>query len=486
MKIKATIFTAALAVSAVSQTALANEFKPGSVRALGMGGSNVASTNNVDASYWNPAAYGFFGEESAAADNNNMNDKDVGLELNVDAGAYLFGPIAANITKASALPTTVIGAAGTFNSTQIKDAGLLVKGLSELDPAPGGVNLLAGVSLGARVSNYGLGIRSSAEVNASVAFDNNNIGLNLFNSFVGAAAPVVPAPVPPQYFSIAQRDQMIADLQLGVNGLTGPQANAVVAAYDLALSADPAAAGQQQVMASTLITIHSAPGDLTKNNTVLSTRGVVISEVGVTYGHNLGDNLSIGTVLKYIQADMIATDVFLLGNNNTNVTSFSRSNVETSTGLGIDLGVMYRIPDWQFGLTARNINSPSFEHKASGYVYTLKPQAKVGAAWIPSDTFTIEAGYDITKNTGAVAASESQYWNVGLEWDAFNVVAIRAGAFKNTAQNDIGVVPTLGLGLNLWAARIDLGAAVSSKKVVLEGKSTPVYAMGSLAITIDF
>jgi len=483
MKIKATIFTAALAVSAVSQTALANEFKPGSVRALGMGGSNVASTNNVDASYWNPAAYGFFGKESAV-DNNGMADKGFGLELNADVGAYLFGPIAANMTKASALPTTTIGAVGTLTPAGIKDAALLVDGLTSLDPTPGGVNVLAGASLGARVSNYGLGIRSSAEVNASISFDNNNTGLNLFSSFVAAGAPAVPLPVAPQYFTVLQRDQMIGDLQLGANAMTAAQANAVVAAYDASLVGTPTS--EQVAMVNALKTLHSAPGDLTKNNTVLSSRGVVISEVGVTYGHSLGDNLSLGTVLKYIQADMIATDVFLLGNNNTNATSFSKTNVETSTGLGIDLGVMYRIPDWQFGLTARNINSPSFEHKASGYVYTLKPQAKVGAAWIPSDTFTIEAGYDITKNTGAVAASESQYWNVGLEWDAFNVVAIRAGAFKNTAQNDIGVVPTLGLGLNLWAARIDLGAAVSSKKVVLEGKSTPVYAMGSLAITIDF
>jgi len=98
----------------------------------------------------------------------------------------------------------------------------------------------------------------------------------------------------------------------------------------------------------------------------------------------------------------------------------------------------------------------------------------------------LEVGYDLTKNAGAVANSESQYWNVGMEWDAFKVLALRVGAFQNTAQSDIGLVPTVGLGLNLWAARIDLAGAMSTKKEVVDGNDVPVYAMGSLAVTVDF
>ncbi len=470
----------------LSSAAIASEFKPSSVRALGMGGSNVASTKGVEASYWNPAAYGFFGEavESEAVDNNNLSGKDIGFTLNGDGGAYLFGTFAKNYNIAKALPSTVSNANGKFSSQQMVDAARLVQGVAKLDPRPGGVNMLGGATLGGRVANYGLGLRVFAEVNNTVRIDNQNSGLDLSNAFAGGATS--PVPIAPAYFSVSQRDKMIASLQTGGNALTAQQANAVVAAYDQALLNDNTAVGQQQVMTSTLITIHSAPGDLTKNNTVISTRGAVISEVGVTYGYSMNDNLSFGTVLKYLRADLIATDVLIFSNPNAKTTSFNRDNIETSSGVGIDLGAMYRIPDWQFGLTARNVNSPSFEHKASGYVYKLRPQAKVGVAWIPSNTFTVEAGYDITKNNGAVANSKSQYWNVGLEWDAFSILALRVGAFKNIAQNNIGLVPTLGLGLDLWAARIDLGAAVSSKKVMLDGKKTPVFAMASAAITMDF
>ncbi len=475
-----------VALSGLSSVSQASEFKPASVRALGMGGSNVASTKGVEASYWNPAAYGFFGERVAdeAVDNSNLSTKDVGFTINTDAGAYLFGTFEKNYNIAKALPNTVSNANGTFSSQQMVDAARLSQGVAQLDPRPGGVNILAGATVGGRVANYGLGLRVFAEVNNSVAIDTQNRGLDLVNAFAGGAS--LPAPAAPVYFSVPQRDQMIASLQTGGKALTAQQANAVVAAYDQALFQDKTAVGQQQVMTSTLITIHSAPGDLTKNNTVVSTRGVVISEVGVTYGYGINDNLSFGTVLKYLRADMVATDVLIFSNPNANTTSFNRGNKETSSGVGIDLGMMYRIPAWQFGLTARNVNAPSFEHKASGYVYTLKPQAKVGVAWIPSDTFTVEAGYDITKNNGAVANSESQYWNAGLEWDALSILTLRMGAFENIAQSDIGLVPTLGLGLDLWAARIDIGGAISTKRVVLDGKKRPVYAMASAAITMDF
>ncbi len=133
----------------------------------------------------------------------------------------------------------------------------------------------------------------------------------------------------------------------------------------------------------------------------------------------------------------------------------------------------------------QNLNSPSFESSA-GYVYELKPQAKVGAAWIPIDTVTVELGYDLTKNEGAVPSSKSQYWNVGAEWDAFNILALRIGAFENTAQSDIGLVGTFGLGLNMWAARLDVGGAVSTKTVTVDGSETPTYAMVSAALAVDF
>jgi len=477
-----------VAVLGLPVAAQAAEFAPSSVRALGMGGSSVASTHGVDASYWNPAAYGFFGEEPSEADNNQMGEKGFGVELDIGFGANVFGPLDANRLKLEGLsdPATVSG--NNLNATQIQTAASVVSGLSSLDPAPMGANIFVSGTLGARVSNYGLGVRTAVDLNSTITVDNVNVGFaDIFTAFTnGVTLPTLPAPT---YFTAAQASGMVNALTTNA-GLSVSDANAVVASYDIALAADTAAAGQQQQNADAMNTIANAAGtDLANNNTALSLRGVAISEVGFTYGYAINENLSVGGVMKLMQADIIAADTKIFASNTS--TSFDQNNAETSTAFGLDLGVMYRIPSWQVGLTIKNINTPSFEHSGAGtfanvpYVYEIKPQAKFGAAWMPMDTVSVELGYDLTENEGAVASSKSQYWNIGAEWNAWNVLALRLGAFENMSQ-DIGLVTTAGLGLNLWAARIDLGVAVSSNEVDFDGEKVPAYLAAALAIAVDF
>ncbi len=469
----------------LSGQALSAEFAPASVRALGMGGSSVASTHGVDASYWNPAAYGFFGREGAVSDNNRLAEKDFGLDVDAGLAAYTFGPLDANRIKIEALPDPST-LTGQLNATQIQQAAQVVSGLSTLDTSPMGANLSVNGTVGARVANYGLGIRAAVDLNSSITIDATNVGFgNVFTSFTnGVVLPTLPTTT---YFNAQQVNEMISALTTNA-GLTVGEANAVVAAYDQALAGT--AAGQEQQNTDAMIVIAQAAGtDLANNTTALSLRGVAIAEVGFTYGYAFSDNLSVGGVLKYMQADIVAWDTKLFSQNTS--ISFDRNNTERSTAFGLDVGVMYRIPSWQVGLTVKNINAPSFEHSGAGtfsntpYVYELKPQVKFGAAWMPMDTLSVELGYDLTENEGATAESKTQYWNFGLEWDAWKVLAIRVGAFNNMSQ-DIGIVPTAGLGLNLWAARVDLAVAMSSSEVVLDGSKVPAYLAGALAVAVDF
>ncbi len=68
----------------------------------------------------------------------------------------------------------------------------------------------------------------------------------------------------------------------------------------------------------------------------------------------------------------------------------------------------------------------------------------------------------------------------------FHAVALRLGGYKNIAQNDIGMVYTAGLGINLWAARLDIGGAMSTKKTQYQGKQYPREERVSAALNIDF
>ncbi len=268
-------------------------------------------------------------------------------------------------------------------------------------------------------------------------------------------------------------------------GYTADQAASVIIAYESAMTTNSGGIAPADA-ANNLITAATAPGDITQNNTKWALRGALVKEVGITYGYALNERLSIGGVIKYMQADLFDQKSTILGNQNNVPTSQSGLATETSTGFGLDLGAMYRMPSWQFGLVVRNVNAPSFTYSATGYVYKMDAQAKVGAAWMPSQDFTVELGYDVTKNKGAIETDESQYVNFGLEWDAWKVVAFRLGAYQNLAQSDFGVVTTAGLGLNLWAMRIDLAGAISSKQITFEGNTTPAYAMASLEVSSDF
>ena len=190
----------------------------------------------------------------------------------------------------------------------------------------------------------------------------------------------------------------------------------------------------------------------------------------------------------HIQADVFSESIAVFSNT-VDTATIDQNNLESITGVGLDLAVMYRITDWQFGGTVKNVNAPSFEH-SNGYVYEMNPQAKIGVAWMPSNEFTLEAGLDLTENQGALETNKTKYWNVGLEWDAWKVLAIRLGSYQNMADDSVGMVNTLGLGLNLWAARLDIAAAMSSKEITLNDNGTeetiPTYLSASAALTIDF
>ena len=490
MAVASSVFTATV----VSAT----EFRSSTVRALGMGGSNVASTTGVDATYWNPAAYGFFGEnddsaEAKSVDNNRLSEKAWGMDLGLDAGGKIFGPLDKNTTilKSLVAPSSIqtTNLTGSSVGQTVAKVAAFSDGISSLDPSPMGVGAFADAGTGVRIGSYGVNVRGTLDIGGTVVLDNQNAKLDVFNALLGGTVPGgTPSTVPVSptlYFTDAQRQSMYQGLTSAAGGLTGPEAVAVITSYETTLNANNPTNIQPQDAANNLVTAATAPGDITKNTTKWALRGALVKEVGITYGHAINDRLSIGGVLKYMQAELFDYQTDILATSGNTATS-NNGATETSTGFGLDLGVMYRMPSYQFGLSVRNINAPSFTYSATGYTYKMDPQAKVGAAWMPSPDFTLELGYDVTKNKGVIETDESQYVNFGFEWDAWQIVALRAGAYQNLAQSDIGLVTTAGLGLNLWAVRLDIAGAISSNKVAFEGKDVPAYAMASLALSSDF
>jgi hypothetical protein len=57
---------------------------------------------------------------------------------------------------------------------------------------------------------------------------------------------------------------------------------------------------------------------------------------------------------------------------------------------------------------------------------------------------------------------------------------------KNLAQDDIGMMYTAGLGISLWAFRIDAAGAMSKDKTTFDGKDYPRELRGAVQLAVDF
>jgi hypothetical protein len=101
-------------------------------------------------------------------------------------------------------------------------------------------------------------------------------------------------------------------------------------------------------------------------------------------------------------------------------------------------------------------------------------------------TVTLEADVDLTRNQSMLKEYETQYASVGFEWDLLHTLAIRLGQYRDLTSDDIGPVMTAGLGFNLFALRVDMGAAVSSKATEVGGTKLPSEARFNMELTADW
>ena len=208
----------------------------------------------------------------------------------------------------------------------------------------------------------------------------------------------------------------------------------------------------------------STPFTATQNgSTVLLTGKMALPafearQVAFSYAYAFSDKMfSFGVTGKLIQGAAYSGSTTLTGGSDVSIRdNFGKPTL--STAFGIDLGAIYRPSSWlRFGVVAKDLNQPTFDTPDGGEL-KLSPQVRGGLAINPYSSLTLTADVDVTSNKTLVPGVKSQVLSLGAEQTIFSeFLSFRLGGFKNMQDASTPFTPTAGLGLRIYAFRIDVG-----------------------------
>ena len=218
--------------------------------------------------------------------------------------------------------------------------------------------------------------------------------------------------------------------------------------------------------------------------------GVSMIEIPLSFGWALNESIAVGGNVKAMIGRVYGTDVLVFGDDIAGAIERADENYQQTVTWGIDLAVMFRLPMLNLGLTARNLNSPTFDAPTVGLItyqdYEIEPSATLGAAFIPVEWFTLAVDVDLTSNSTVLSNYDSQMLRFGGELNIYHLIALRGGYSYNLAEDDIGGLVHAGFGIDFWLMRIDLAGAMALKTTTYDGDTVPREARVGLQLAADF
>jgi len=424
-------------------TASAYEMKPVGFKAMGMGGTGVASTRGSLSGYYNPALLRFSDYTAEFSANVGVRLRESNVIDHVDTLDKInFETTLDNIAAKTVTPTdrnNIISAQSTLNQIGTNNAFMLS----------------ATPSLTAQLSDaMAIGIYANLDVGLRLNIDRNYLDL-IFKT--GASTYEVYDPSGSGSYSLSNpTDYQNSSLEYAVdNGLTY---------IDV----------ETMAMIETPISFAKA-----------------VDFVSGTYSYGLSVKpMSLVRSKQKVNLGKSADQADSEG---------EQYETTYKPTIGLDLGIAYRPQNSQvtWGLVGKNINSPKFKVDttpdataiANGAIalqdYKIDPFFRAGLS-VPvfDDTAEFAFDADLTKSDTLIVGEESQNIGVGLELHPSSWFSFRVGAMQDIASEkfDDGVILTTGVGFGLKWAQIDVSAMVSSKSGEYDGQSIPRYTAVNLSI----
>ena len=492
----------------VASSSEAREWTIVGPRALGMGGAGVAVANDATASYWNPAAFGFFKDSTGG----EYGKRTWSAVLDAGFGAQVHEDLGEQVDIISRIDFNQF-TGGDVTIAEMPDFIEMVSQLKTFDDNPDrALTITVNGGLRTQVGHFGLAGYAFTDISAKGDLDLVNIGPTNDGTATFTIAEVTDettygcAPgactTTTGYFTAPERTQL--ETFLTGLGWTSVQAtdfiNIVENGIDSLPPGDVPASSEVVTQVQNVATVVDAAatdgggtgGTIDQNESKLLFRGIAVAEVPLTYGRKITDDFAVGGNIKFMKARVYNTEVPVFNTDFGDALNTATDTYADSNNFGIDLGALYRFGDkLRFGVVARNVNSPSFDMLplTPGGEDSIKeePQVRAGVAYRPFGSLILAADIDLTENETTVSGtSTSRIISAGIEGNLFNFLQLRGGIYKNIANEDIGPVYTAGFGINLWAVNIDLGAAMSSGSTTVDGNEIPKEVRAELALSALF
>ncbi len=191
----------------------------------------------------------------------------------------------------------------------------------------------------------------------------------------------------------------------------------------------------------------------------LAMKGLEARQAAFSYAYAFADKtFAIGVTGKIIQGAAYAGSTNIRGADDSIRVFEDIGKANISTTFGVDVGAIYRPSSWlRMGIVAKDLNQPEFD-APNGETFKMLPQVRGGVAINPYSTLTLTGDVDITSNRTLVPNQKSQVLSVGAEQTILSeFLALRVGAFKNMQDAASPITPTAGLGIRVYALRVDVG-----------------------------
>ena len=208
----------------------------------------------------------------------------------------------------------------------------------------------------------------------------------------------------------------------------------------------------------------------------IALRGLEARQAAFSYAYAFADKtFAIGITAKAIQGAAYSGTATINGEELKLSDNFGKAKI--STAFGIDVGAIYRPASWlRLGVVAKDLTQPEFD-APDGTKLKILPQVRGGVAINPYASLTLTADMDVTSNKTFVPGIKSQVLSVGAEQTILNeFLSLRVGAFKNVQDAAATITPTAGIGLRVFALRVDVGGGYDFRE-------RGALASGSVSLT---